>query len=305
MEGQIRRTFDNEGVVFLMLQYIHMTPDNAPEMQQNIIPEVKPADSPEILRHPAETFPWLPKEEYFRLKDEYVQAWTPYVEEDLRSVEDYWFRDNPAINKTVATILTRAKFVKEYLVGNPPQERYRETPVSHWPGNIKNFYTVAETYPEFNLSQEEAQQPGAMDKLKITKMRILINANRIGTCLKNDDDLLNDGVKSGDWSEDFAANFKEQSIEEQGIFLEESMVEEVAHAFFWLNAASTPGGLQRYLKERETYHPPPSDQDVYIATEEEYKSYINSPIELDGAVWKKAFMQRYYPDFTRSNGEGS
>jgi len=80
-----------------------------------------------------------------------VQAWVPHVEAILAADQGFVYRENRGITKTVATLLTRASFVKEYLDSNPPKKEYGKVPIYSYPGDIGNPAVPAQIVPEFNF----------------------------------------------------------------------------------------------------------------------------------------------------------
>src|SRR6266487_2714001 len=90
------------------------------EKQQQPKIEIAPNLSP----HPAETFPWLPRDEYFRQRDRFVPTMIPIITENITSDPEFAYRDNPQITQTVATLFSRALFVWEYFRQHPPQEHH-------------------------------------------------------------------------------------------------------------------------------------------------------------------------------------
>jgi len=123
-------------------------------------------------------------------------------------------------------------------------------------------------------------------------MHIITNKNRLGKHIEIIENVAAEGVIEKGFSREAMNDYKRHAIEEEGVLLERTTVEEMAHAFYILDMEHKPGGLKAFFEEWNKYQQPLVDQPN--PTEEEWHAYINSPIEQDGAKWKAAFMRRYY-----------
>src|SRR3954451_4919597 len=112
-----------------------------------------------------------------------------------------------------------------------------------------------------------------MEHLRIKAMHIITNKNRLGKHIEIIENVAAEGVIEKGFSKEAMNDYKRHAIEEEGVLLERTTVEEMAHAFYILDMEHKPGGLL---------------VDQPNPTEEEWHAYINSPIEQDGAKWKAA-----------------
>jgi hypothetical protein len=254
--------------------------------------------SSNTLRHPAETFPWLSKEAYFQQRDQYITTWGPIGENALSQNGQFTYRDNPDITHTAATLFSRALFVADYFKEHHHYDK--SIPIKIYAGtHFVNNYIGAETWPFFYLKDEYVHRyfdtdPADIENLKLTEIQIYFNMNKLGVDIEETIELAKQLKRQGE-PEKHVDTWQQDYIEWLGIDQENAMVEEMAHAFYFINAAQNHESLKRLLQEATQY--PRSYADINRPrTPEELKTTMSFPIEQDGAKWADTFMQRYYPD---------
>lgn len=255
--------------------------------------------APNVPRHPSETFPWLPKEEYFRQRDQYLPTMIPVIEQAIAgSNSKFKYKDDPEKTKTVATLFSRALFVSEYLDAHSPQ-KYETLIRTHASSHIVNSHISAILNVGFQIGEREIEDlcdvaPTQIDQLILKGIHISFNMNRLGQHVEFIEDMAADALIDKKLPVESVEQQKKQALDEEGIEQEKIMVHEMAHAFYIIKAASNPESLRKYIEDIKNYRMPPTERDEDIP-EEELCLYIDAPIEQDAHKWEAAFMQRYYP----------
>jgi hypothetical protein len=254
--------------------------------------------SPNVPRHPAETFPWLPKEEYFQRRDQFVSTWAPIGISALSQNPEFAYRGNPDVIHTAATLFSRALFVADHF--KDCHQYNASIPIKEYAGtHFVNNYIVAETWPFFYLKDKYVHNyfdvtPTDVEHLKLTELQIYFNLNKLGVDIEEIKELTKQLKQQGE-PEKHVDAWEADCIEWLGIDQEHCMVEEMAHAFYFINAAQSPESLKRLLQESKQY-PRPDPTINEPRTSKEQKAALSNPIEQDATKWIDTFMQRYYPD---------
>ena len=255
--------------------------------------------SPNTFIHPAETFPWLPKEEYFQRRDQHVAPWVPIGEKALSQNPQFTYRNNPDITHTVARLFPRALFVAGYL--KEYHQYDKSIPIKVLVGtHFTNNHIGAEIWPFFYLRGSYVHNyfdiaPSDVEHLRLVEMQIYMNMNKLGADIEEAKEFAKQLKQQGEPKKDVDV-WQTDYIERLGIDQECGMVEEMAHAFYFINAAQDPGSLRKLCEEAKQY--PRS----FVATnrpptQEEQEGMSSSSIEQDAVKWVNTFMRRYYPDY--------
>ena len=217
--------------------------------------QLKDIERHEVSGHPSENFPWLPKNEYFQWRDEYIAIIAPNVEHSLSEDSQFKYRGHKDVTRAVAKLFPRALFIGDYLHKSSPD---KTTPITIWNSSLYTNRDIgAETWPIFYLEEKELRDithvnPEDIGSLRLKETQIHFNVNGLGDKVSEISTSMKT-LKQGGEPKEKAEKWLSHSIEWEGMAQEALMVEEMAHAFYIAKAAHNPENLKMFINEMKTY----------------------------------------------------
>ena len=222
---------------------------------------------------------------------------TPLVVQSLRKDPKFKYQDNPAITDIAAALFSRALFISDYFSECRPDPT---VPIKIWSSSFyANPNINAATEGIFFLGNSLVEDlgqvaPKDMKNLRLEEVQVDFNMNGLGDAINKIETRAGELRKQGKSKED-VEKWKNHLIELQGIEQESIMVEEMAHAYYIMQAARDPGKLEACIKEILQYPRADPNLEKPLAASE-FKARMDSPIEQDGVKWVDTFMRCYYAD---------
>jgi hypothetical protein len=276
------------------LEQSHYSPVHAGQVVEEI--EWTASSAP----HLSETFPWVEKETYFLERDAFIADHFDIMKQGLLKDTNFPFKDNPEATHTAAVLLLRSNFVAKYLKANKQIET--SVKINLNARRLGNEYVRAGTVPMFYLGDDYISSlgeinPNDWDKVELKSISILWNLTGLESEIRKME-IMSELQRVFKAPEDKIQNYRKKTIEEIGIANEIFMVQEMAHAFYLLNATEDKEGMRKLLEELQTYRYANINEPKALLTPEEGRAYLDSNIEKDGDIWENEFIQRYYPGIT-------
>ena len=235
---------------------------------------------------------WPDKEKFFRERDEYVKS---KIEEVKTSLQKNGFEEDTT--DELANILLRADYVAQYLLKHTPVEINIPINISYNTGMDTNKGGV--TVPVFSLFGEsilssermrEVYDLGEYKNLLLDKIDIVLNIGRIENIIKDLHEIKEEWlVEFGEQSRQKAEIKIQKELEEEAVHFERTVMEEVAHSFYFLSANKDPVKFKKMLDTMVNNY-----DDKQENTDK--SKYEDTDIEKRASIWYRSYLKKYYPE---------
>ena len=131
-------------------------------------------------------------------------------------------------------------------------------------------------------------------KAILSKLNAYVNLNNIVAEAKDISSRQEARIRSGE-SKDSILDDAIERTESLAIDTEVTMVEELAHAFYYLNAAKDPEKMSKAISDLVSYNET-RKKDSAAFTDQDYEEYKNQSDEKRADIWVNAFLRTMYPD---------
>ncbi len=261
-------------------------------------------------------FRWEKKEVFFNKKDtfvrEHLEATLTDLTEQNQSYPQYY-------NKIIANAFLRGLYVARYMAEHVPlsqpvkiearleKEAFEKEPNTFFGAATEPYINVNNNIISIDaLSEKELERNST--EISLDNIKILVNLPGLNSSIS---------AHVAKFSEELSENNKsltKKEINQQieniaqtpgnglsefvGIWMEQLMVEEMAHTFYIANGMNNKnkktgllGELNSYEKVIEEVVKKNSDKSI----PSECVEYLDSPIETRAQIWVRFFLRTYYP----------
>jgi hypothetical protein len=245
---------------------------------------------------------WEDKEVFERNKQEFIEDRIDDVKAELAEFS----MPQDQLDAT-ARIFLRARYVAQFMLEKAPIDPY--VPIrAGFTSKIANKSIHGLCSPILELNGQEVTDyknltSDNINALKLKKIDTAINIvslmSDVTFKFESSQEAVRDGIERQK-----ADMWRNKALEDMGIDYEKYMVEEIAHAFYWLSAGRDPERLQKALEEMKKY--PKFDITQYQLHYKHYEhqeEHDSHPMESRASIWLRSFLRKYYPESTQLRNE--
>lgn len=245
---------------------------------------------------------WPEKEQFFTKREAYIGSELEKTVDLLRrhNFEEKHLQD-------MAKVMLRGYCVASYMLERSPVEIHIPVDITSntkLPDNLGGVCVPHFSFDNKKMTMDDyknirdKEDIGQLIKLK--NIDVHFNIMRIQEELQRIDRITNMALKEYPNDREEAEQYKKEDIEELAIRFEKTVIEEIAHAFYWLSVSKNEKKLKRALDELLDYKVPipvnPKLSFLGAYSGYDYSKYDDTNIEKGASLWKRLYLKKYYPD---------
>lgn len=251
---------------------------------------------------------WPDKDLMFELRNEYI---VQTLDEHIKNVELDFPDCSEQTKENAAKIVARAWFVASYCADRVPVNLPFPISIVPFAAKNSNFPAAAAADVELNGEIMSLHKLSVNDikRAKLSSAKIAVNLSYIISKIeyleKNTDKYLelfmSDDKLSLEQASDAYEEMYNEEVEELAIVMEESLIHELSHGFYFFSLFNSTQKSDLKLGEYLVAHQNSKFDSnavsaLYFWFDNNAQDYYKQREEWSARLWESSFLKRYYPE---------